>query len=250
MTTQKIALVTGGSRGIGKDIAISLAKKGVDILFTYHSNTLEAEKTVAAITALGRKAFALPLNTADISGFDHFFQQASTILETNFGTNRFDFLINNAGTSLSDSIKDTTEAQFDDMINIHVKGVYFLTQKALNYIQDGGRVINISSAVSRVSFPGVSAYGIMKGAIDVYTRFLAQELGARGISANVVAPGAIFGGGAMEDTPEMRAFVAGVTALGRVGLPDDVGGVVAFLCSDDAKWVNGQRIELTGGMNL
>ncbi|MEO6686675.1 MAG: SDR family oxidoreductase [Dyadobacter sp.] len=250
MTTQKIALVTGGSRGLGKDIAISLAKKGVDILFTYHSNTAEAEKTVAAIMAIGRKAFALPLNTADTSGFDDFFQRASTILETNFGTKRFDFLINNAGTSLSASIKETTEAQFDEMMNIHVKGVYFLTQKALDYIQDGGRVVNISSAVSRVSFPGVSAYGIMKGAIDVYTRFLAQELGARGISANVVAPGAIFGGGAMEDTPETRAFVAGVTALGRVGLPDDVGGVVAFLCSDDAKWVNGQRIELTGGMNL
>ena len=250
MITQKIALVTGGSRGIGKDIAISLARKGVDILLTYRSNEAEAEKTVAAITALGRKAVALPLNTADISGFDDFFRQAADALKITFNTDRFDFLINNAGTSLSAPVTETTEAQFDEMMNIHLKGVYFLTQKALSHIQDGGRIINISSAVTRVSFAGVSAYGIMKGAIDVYTRFLALELGPRGISANVVAPGAIFGGGAMEDTPEIRAWVAGSTALGRVGLPDDVGGVVAFLCSDDAKWVNGQRIELTGGMNL
>lgn len=250
MTTQKIALVTGGSRGIGKDIAMSLARKGVDVLLTYRSNQAEAEKTVDAITSLGRKAVALPLNTADISGFDNFFRQAADVLKTTFGTERFDFLINNAGTSLSAPVAETTEAQFDEMMNIHLKGVYFLTQNALSYIHDGGRIVNISSAVSRVSFPGVSAYAIMKGAIDVFTRSLALELGARGISANVVAPGAIFGGGAMEDTPEIRAFVAGATALGRVGLPDDVGGVVAFLCSEDARWVNGQRIELTGGMNL
>lgn len=250
MTTQKIALVTGGSRGIGRDISIKLAQKGVDILLTYHSNKEEAENTVAAITALGRKAVALALNTTDSSSFDSFFQQASLALKNTFTTDRIDFLINNAGTSLNAAITDTTEAQFDEMMNIHVKGVYFLTQKALNYLRDGGRIINISSAVSRVSFPGVSAYAMMKGAVDVYTRALALELGARGISANVVAPGAIFGGGAMGDTPEMRAFVEGATALGRVGIPDDVGGVVAFLCSNDAQWVNGQRIELTGGMNL
>ena len=250
MTTQKIALVTGGSRGIGRDISIKLAQKGVDILLTYNSNKEEAEKTVAAITALGRKAVALSLDTTDSSSFDHFFSQVSQHLKNTFNTDRIDFLINNAGTSLNAAITDTTEAQFDEMMNIHLKGVYFLTQKALNHFHDGGRIVNISSAVSRVSFPGVSAYAMMKGAIDVYTRALALELGVRGISANVVAPGAIFGGGAMEDTPEIRSFVMGNTALGRVGIPDDVGGVVAFLCSRDAQWINGQRIELTGGMNL
>ena len=250
MTTQKIALVTGGSRGIGREIAIKLAQKGIDVLLTYNSNAAEAEKTVDAITSLGRKAVALQLNTADSSSFEDFFLKVDSALKTGFGTDRFDFLINNAGTSLTAPVWETTEAQLDEMFNIHLKGVYFLTQKSLDHLQDGGRIINISSAVSRVSFQGVSAYGIMKGGVDVYTRFLALELGPRGITANVVAPGAIFGGGAMEDTPQIRAYVAGATALGRVGLPDDVGGVVAFLCSEDAKWVNGQRIELTGGMNL
>ncbi|QHV98783.1 SDR family NAD(P)-dependent oxidoreductase [Spirosoma endbachense] len=250
MTTDKIALVTGGSRGIGKNIALSLAQKGIDVLLTYRSNQAEAQTTVTEIESLGRKAVALPLNTADTSTFDTFFQQVVSTLQTRFGTDRFDYLINNAGTSLSALITDTTEAQFDEMMNIHLKGVYFLTQKALPFLHDGGRIINISSGVTRYSYAGASAYGIMKGAVDVFTRYLALELGGRGISANVVAPGAVFGGGAMEDTPAIREYVAGITALGRVGLPDDIGGVVAFLCSEEAKWVNGQRIELTGGMNL
>jgi len=250
MTNSKIALVTGGSRGIGKDIALSLAKKGIDVLLTYRSNETEAAATVAAIQSLGRKAAALALNTADVSSFDQFFKQVSVTLQDTFGRDRFDFLINNAGTSVQASVVDTTEAQFDEMMNIHLKGVYFLTQKALAQFNDGGRIVNVSSAVARTSFAGSSAYAAMKGAVDVYTRYLALELGSRGITANVVAPGAIFGGGAMVDTPEIRAFVQNITALGRVGLPDDIGGVVAFLCSDDAKWVNGQRIELTGGMAL
>ena len=250
MTTNKIALVTGGSRGIGKDIAIKLAQKGVDIVLTYLSNQTEAEKTVDAITSLGQKAVAISLNTAETGSFDPFFEEVALALRTTFGTDHFDFLINNAGTSNTAPFSETTEAQFDEMMNVHLKGVYFLTQKALPQLRDGGRIVNISSAVSRVSFPGVSAYAIMKGAVDVYTRYLALELGARGISANVVAPGAIFGGGTMGDTPDMRAYVKSMTALGRVGEPDDVGGVVAFLCSEDAKWINGQRIELTGGMNL
>lgn len=250
MSSSKIALVTGGSRGIGQNIALSLAQKGNDIIITYLSNKVSAEKTVASILALGRKAVALPLNTSDMKGFDAFVEQVSDVLTTTFGTSHFDFLINNAGTSIQAPINATTESQFDEMMNIHLKGVYFLTQKMLPLLQDGGRIVNISSAISRVSFPGASAYGMMKGGIDVYTRYLAAELGTRGISANVVAPGAIFGGGTMEDNPDIRKFVEGITALGRVGLPDDVGGVVAFLCSNDAKWVNGQRIEVTGGMSL
>lgn len=250
MTTSKIALVTGGSRGIGKDIALSLAQKGIDVVLTYHSQQADAAAVVAAIEALGRKALAVQLNTAEVNSFDAFFARLTSALQASFGTSRFDFLINNAGTSLQAPFAETTEEQFDEMLNIHLRGVYFLTQKALPLLNDGGRIINMSSATTRVSYPGVSAYGLMKGAVDVFTRYLAVELGARGIAVNVVAPGAIFGGGAMTDTPEMRAFVAQATALGRVGLPDDVGGVVAFLCTDDARWINGQRLELTGGMNL
>jgi NAD(P)-dependent dehydrogenase (short-subunit alcohol dehydrogenase family) len=250
MTTSKIALVTGGSRGLGKNMALSLAQKGIDVILTYHSQQAEAQATVTEIEALGRKALAVQLNTADLSSFDNFYQQVAKALPATFGTSRFDFLINNAGTSLTVPITDTTEAQFDEMLNIHFKGVYFLTQKALPLLNDGGRIINISSATTRSSFAGASVYASMKGAVEVFTRYLAVELGARGISANVVAPGAIFGGGAMTDTPELRAYVAQLTALGRVGLPDDVGGVVAFLCTEEAKWLNGQRIELTGGMTL
>jgi NAD(P)-dependent dehydrogenase (short-subunit alcohol dehydrogenase family) len=250
MTTPKIALVTGGSRGLGKSMALSLAHKGIDVVLTYHSQQAEATAVVAEIEALGRKAVAVQLNAADVSSFDAFYAQVTTALQTTFGTSHFDFLINNAGTSLMATIAENTEAQFDEMLNLHFKGVYFLTQKALPLLHNGGRIINVSSATARVSFAGSSAYASMKGAVEVFTRYLAVELGARGITANVVAPGAIFGGGAMTDTPELRAYVTQITALGRVGLPDDVGGVVAFLCTEDAKWVNGQRIELTGGMNL
>jgi NAD(P)-dependent dehydrogenase (short-subunit alcohol dehydrogenase family) len=231
-------------------MAVHLAQKGIDVLLTYHSQQAEAQATVAEIEALGRKALAVQLNAADLGSFDDFYQRVVEALLAKFGTSRFDFLINNAGTSLTVPIADTTEAQFDEMLNIHFKGVYFLTQKALPLLNDGGRIINISSATTRVSFAGASAYAAMKGAVEVFTRYLAVELGARGIAANVVAPGAIFGGGAMTDTPETRAYVAQLTALGRVGLPDDVGGIVAFLCIEEARWLNGQRIEATGGMSL
>lgn len=250
MTTTKIALVTGGSRGLGRNMALSLAQKGIDVLLTYHSQEAAAAATVAEIEAFGRKAAALPLDAAAISNFDAFYAQVATTLQTTFGATGLDFLINNAGTSLGAPIADITEAQFDEMLNIHFKGVYFLTQKALPLLHDGGRVITISSATTRHSYPGYSAYASMKGAIEVFTRYLALELGERGTAANVVAPGAIFGGGAMLDTPEMRAYIAQATALRRVGVPDDVGGVVAFLCTEEAQWINGQRIELTGGMSL
>ena len=250
MSTSKIALLTGGSRGLGKDMALKLAQQGIDVILTYRSQQAEAAAVVAEIEALGRRAVALPLNAADFSTFEAFFAQVTTVLADTFGTDRFDFLINNAGTSLSAPIAETTEAQFDEMLNIHFKGVYFLTQKALPLLRDGGRIINISSATTRSSFAGVSAYAAMKGAVEVFTRSLALELGSRGIAANVVAPGAVFGGGAMTDTPEIRAWVAQATALGRTAEPDDIGGVVAFLCTDAARWMNGQRIELTGGMVL
>ena len=250
MSTSKIALVTGGSRGLGRDMALKLAQQGIDVVLTYRSQQAEAARVVADIEALGRRAVALPLDAADISAFEAFFAQLGAALHGTFGTDRFDFLINNAGTSLSSPIAETTEAQFDDMLNIHFKGVYFLTQQALPLLRDGGRIVNVSSATTRSSFAGTSVYASMKGAVEVFTRYLALELGPRGIAANVVAPGAVFGGGAMTDTPEIRAWVAQMTALGRTAEPDDIGGVVAFLCSDAARWLNGQRLELTGGMML
>ena len=253
MSQSKIALVTGGSRGLGRNMAIALAKKGIDVVLTYHSNKEEADKVVAEILSLGQKAFALQLDAGNIKSFDGFLEQVTSHLKENTGNTNFDFLINNAGTALYSAFADTTEEQFDTAINIHYKGVFFLTQKALPFINDGGRIINISSGLARFSFPGSSAYGSMKGAVEVLTKYLAKELGSRGIAANVVAPGAIetdFGGGHTRDNKEVNDRIAGLTALGRVGLPDDIGGVVTFLCSDDAKWINGQRIEVSGGIFL
>lgn len=252
-TGNKIALVTGGSRGLGRNMAISLAKKGIDVMLTYHSNKEEADKVVAEIKTMGQKAAAFRLDTGKVAAFDDFIKEVTAYLQEQNGSTNFDFLINNAGTALYALFADTTEEQFDAAVDIHFKGVFFLTQKALPFINDGGRIINISSGLARFSLPGSSAYGAMKGAIEVLTRYLAKELGGRGIAANVVAPGAIatdFGGGRVRDDKEVSAHVASVTALGRVGLPDDIGGVVAFLCTEEARWINGQRIEVSGGMNL
>lgn len=253
METNKTALVTGGSRGLGRNMAISLAKKGIDVVLTYNSNKHEADKVVAAIQALGRKAAAFKLDAGNIKLFDDFFKQLTTYLKEETGSTNFDFLINNAGTALYAPFANTTEEQFDTAMNIHFKGVFFFTQKALPFINNGGRIINISSGLARFAFAGSSAYGSMKGAIEVLTRYLAKELGPRGIAANVVAPGAIetdFGGGHVRDNKEVNDHVASVTALGRVGLPDDIGGVVAFLCTEEASWINAQRIEVSGGMNI
>jgi len=252
-TVNKIALVTGGSRGLGKDMAISIAKKGIDVVLTYNSNKEEADKVVATIQSLGRKAAAFQLDAGNIKSFDAFFEKVTAHLKEKTGNTNFDFLINNAGTALYAAFTDTTEEQFDTALNIHYKGVFFLTQKALKFMNDGGRIVNISSGLARFSFPGSSAYGSMKGAVEVLTKYLAKELGPRGIAANVVAPGAIatdFGGGRVRDNKDINANIAGITALGRVGLADDIGGVVAFLCTEDAKWINGQRIEVSGGMSL
>ncbi|MEE1896946.1 SDR family oxidoreductase [Flavobacterium rakeshii] len=252
-TRTKIAIVTGGSRGLGRNMAISLAQKGIDVIFTYNSNKEKADEVVAEIKSLGQKAIAYQLNTANVSSFEGFIKEATQHLEENTGSPNFDFLINNAGTALYSNFEDTTEEQVDEVFNIHYKGVFFLTQKALPYINEGGRIINISSGLARFSFNGSSAYGSMKGAIEVLTRYLAKELGPRKIAANIVAPGAIetdFGGGHVRDNKEVNNQVASVTALGRVGIPDDIGGVVAFLCTDEARWINGQRIEVSGGMML
>ncbi|MDM1294470.1 SDR family oxidoreductase [Sphingobacterium sp. N143] len=253
MATNKIALVTGGSRGLGRNMALSLAKKGIDVILTYHNNKEEADQVVSMIQSLGQHAAAFQLNAADTKSFNGFIHQVTAHLNAQTGQSTIDFLINNAGTALYAPFMDTTEEQFDEVYNIHYKGVFFLTQKVLPFINDGGRIINISSGLARFAFPGSSAYGSMKGAIEVLTRYLAKELGSRGIAANVVAPGAIetdFGGGHVRDNKETNAHIASVTALGRAGVPDDIGGVVAFLCTEEARWINGQRIEVSGGMNI
>ena len=252
-TTKKIALVTGGSRGLGKNMAINLAKNGNDVVLTYHSNKDEADKVVAEIKDLGQNAVSFQLDAGNINSFDQFIQEVTSYLQEKNGNSNFDFLINNAGTALYSAFAETTEEQFDQAVNIHYKGVFFLTQKALPYLNDGGRIVNISSGLSRFSFPGSAAYASMKGAIEVLTRYLAKELGTRGITANVVAPGAIatdFGGGRVRDDESVNSHIADATALGRAGVPDDIGGVVAFLCSEQARWVNAQRIEASGGMMI
>jgi len=252
-TKSKIALITGGSRGLGRNMALSLAKKGINVILTYNSNQQKADEVVAEIQNLGQKAKAFQLDTSKVNLFEKFFRQLTTYLSEQTGSPNFDFLINNAGTALYAPFMETTEAQFDEALNIHYKGVFFFTQKALPFMNNGGRIINISSGLARFSFPGSSAYAAMKGAIEVLTRYLAKELGSRGITANVVAPGAIatdFGGGHIRDNKEANGHIASITALGRAGLPDDIGGVVSFLCTEDARWVNGQRIEVSGGMNL
>lgn len=250
-TSNKIALVTGGSRGLGRNMALALAQKGFQVVITYNSRQDEAANVVAAIAAAGSKGAALQLNTGDVKSFQGFFTQLKNTLQETFGVSTFDFLVNNAGTGLTTPFTSVTEAQFDDLMNIHLKGVFFFTQQALSLMNDGGRIINISSGLARFALPGSSAYAMMKGGVEVLTRYLARELGQRGITANVVAPGAIatdFNGGMVRDNPEMNARVAANTALGRVGMPDDIGGIVAFLCTEEARWITAQRIEASGGM--
>jgi NAD(P)-dependent dehydrogenase (short-subunit alcohol dehydrogenase family) len=252
-TKNKIALVTGGSRGLGKEMALNLAKKGIDVILTYNSKKEEALEVVKEIEKSGSKASALQFNAGDIKSLGAFIEAVKDVLKKTFDTNHFDFLINNAGIGLYGSLSETTEEQFDMLMNIHFKGVYFLTQKALPVINDGGRIINITTGLDRFSYPGYSAYASMKGAIETLTRYMAKELGARGIAVNAVAPGAIetdFGGGHVRDNKELNKQVASVTALGRVGLPQDIGPVVAFLCTEEARWISGQRIEVSGGVHL
>jgi NAD(P)-dependent dehydrogenase (short-subunit alcohol dehydrogenase family) len=246
-----IALITGGSRGLGKSMALKLAEHGTDVVLTYRSGHAEAEAVVAAIQTLGRRAFALPLDVGKAAGFKSFAEQLRTTLQRHWQRGQFDYLVNNAGIGIHASFADTTEAQFDELVNIHFKGTFFLTQALLPLIADGGRILNISTGLARFALTGYAAYASMKGAIEVLTRYLAKELGARGIAVNTLAPGAIetdFGGGTVRDNADVNAFIASQTALGRVGKPDDIGGVVAALLSKDSGWINGQRIEASGGM--
>jgi len=249
---EKVAIVTGGSRGLGRNTAVNLARRGVNIIFTYHSNQAEAESLIREAEAIGTKAAGFRLDTGDTRSFDGFVADVRKTLQK-WGRNKFDYLVNNAGNSLHAGFEETTEAQFDAIVSVHFKGVYFLTQKLLPLMNDGGRIVNISSGLTRFTIPGISAYAAAKGAVEVLTRYLAKELGERRITANTVAPGAIatdFSDGMVRDNPEVNKRVAEMAALGRVGVPDDVGPMIAAFLSEDNRWVNGQRIEVSGGTAL
>jgi NAD(P)-dependent dehydrogenase (short-subunit alcohol dehydrogenase family) len=249
----RIAVVTGGNRGLGRNTVVSLARKGVSSIITYRSHREEADAVRAEVEALGERAAVLQLDTGRVETFGAFAAELERVLEESWGRGRFDYLVNNAGFGINKSIEQTTEQEFDDLVDVQLKGVFFLTQKLLPLIEDGGRIVNLSSGLARFCHPGRAAYAMMKGGIEVFTRYLAKELGPRGIAANVVAPGAIetdFGGGQLRANADMQRTVAGVTALGRPGVPDDIGPMIASLLSDDNRWVTGQRIEVSGGMYL
>jgi NAD(P)-dependent dehydrogenase (short-subunit alcohol dehydrogenase family) len=251
MNDHPIALITGGSRGLGRSMALKLAAQGTDVILTYRSARAEADAVVARIRDLGRRAAALPLDVGDVRRFPAFVDQLRGVLADQWQRDRFDYLVNNAGVGAHAPIAETTEADFDLLMNVHFKGVFFLTQQLLPLIADGGRIVNVSSGLTRFSLPGYAAYAAMKGAIEVLTRYLARELGGRGIAVNTLAPGAIatdFGGGAVRDNPELNRFVASQTALGRVGEADDIGGALASLLSPGGGWINAQRVEVSGGM--
>jgi NAD(P)-dependent dehydrogenase (short-subunit alcohol dehydrogenase family) len=249
----KIAIVTGASRGLGRNTAIALAKNGVDVIGTYRSNKKEADETAAAINALGRKAVMFQLDTGNVASFGAFVLEMQAALKTVWSRDSFDFLVNNAGIGIHAPFAETSEADFDRLMNIHLKGVFFLTQKLLPLIANGGRIVNLSSGLARFSMPGYAAYAAMKGGVEVLTRYLAKELGPRGIAVNTIAPGAIetdFGGGTVRDNKQVNDLIASVTALGRPGLPDDIGPAIASLLRDENRWINAQRIEVSGGMFL
>lgn len=249
----RIVLITGGSRGLGRSMAEALAAAGTDVIITYHSAEAQAHEVVKGLEAKGRRAAALRLDVRQASGFAAFAEQVKDVLARRFGEEKLDALVNNAGTGLSAPFAETTEAQFDEMVNTHLKSTFFLTQKLVPLIADGGQVLNVSSGLTRFSFPGYAAYGTMKGAVETLTRYLAKELGGRKIRVNVLAPGAImtdFGGGHLRENAQMQGMLSGLTALGRVGVADDIGPAVAALTSPELRWMNGQRIELSGGIFL
>ncbi|MER8550744.1 SDR family oxidoreductase [Mesorhizobium sp. M0976] len=251
MTT--ISIVTGGSRGLGRNTAINIARHGGDVILTYNNGADHANAVVAEIEALGRKAVALRLDVSNVSTFPAFVESVRAALKSTWGGDKFDHLINNAGHGEMAGIAETTEAQFDKLFNVHVKGVFFLTQGLLPLLADGGRIVNFSTGLTRVSYPGFSAYSAAKGAVEILTLYMAKELGGRGITANTIAPGAIetdFLGGAVRDTPAYNDAFAAMIALGRVGLPDDIGPAVASLLGPDNRWITAQRIEVSGGQNI
>ncbi|UYP31678.1 SDR family oxidoreductase [Pseudomonas sp. Z8(2022)] len=249
----KIAIVTGSSRGLGRNTALSIARQGSDVVVTYHSQADTTQAVVAEIQALGRKAVALQLDAGNVASFAGFVQRLRQALSETWQRESFDHLINNAGHGDMASIADTTEAQFDALVNVHFKGVFFLTQALLPLMVDGGRIVNISSGLTRVSYPGFSAYSAVKGAVEVLSLYMAKELGSRGIAVNTVAPGAIetdFLGGAVRDMPDLNKVFADMTALGRVGVPDDIGPMIASLLGEQNRWINAQRIEVSGGQAI
>ncbi|MEI8612850.1 SDR family oxidoreductase [Shewanella sp. PP-He15 brown] len=253
MNTTPIALITGASRGLGKNTALKLAAQGIDIILTYQTNAAAAAEVVAEIEWLGRKAVALPLDVSDSGSFAEFATQVSTVLAHTWQRESFNYLINNAGIGIHVPMAETSIEQFDTLMNIHVKGPFFLTQTLLPQLMDGGSIVNISTGLTRFAIPGFGAYATMKGAVETMTKYWAKELGPRGIRVNVLAPGAIetdFGGGAVRDNEQMNQFLAQQTALGRVGLPDDIGGAISALLSPAAAWITAQRIEASGGMFL
>jgi NAD(P)-dependent dehydrogenase (short-subunit alcohol dehydrogenase family) len=252
MNTNKIALVTGGSRGLGKDMALALAAKGTDIILTYRSKAAEAESTARDIEELGAQAAILELDLSKTNCLPEFLTRFKNVLKEKWQTDRFDFLVNNAGMGATVPFLEVTEDLFDEFLNVHFKNVYFLTQQTVPMINEGGRIINISTGTTRFSNPGYSVYASMKGAVEVLTKYLAKELGARGIRANVVAPGPVetdFNTASIRNNPQLKATLGNLSPLGRVGQADDIGGVIAFLCSPEAAWINGQRIEVSGGIN-
>jgi len=251
--TTTITLVTGASRGLGRNTALAIARGGGDVILTYRSRADEARAVVAEIEALGRRAHAFQLDTGDVSAFPAFVDGLRAVLSSQWGRDSFDHLVNNAGHGDYAPIGQTTEAQFDGLVKVHFKGVYFLTEALLPLIADGGRIVNLSSGLTRVTFPGYAAYAAVKGAVEVLTRYLARELGARGITVNTVAPGAIetdFGGGAVRDNPDINKLFADMTALGRAGVPDDIGPMIASLLAPGNRWVTAQRIEVSGGQGI
>ena len=248
-----IALVTGGSRGLGKSAALKLAEQGTDIILTYRSQASEAAQVVAQIEKMGRRTVALALDVGNTQGFADFTARLRTALDQHWQRKQFDYLLNNAGMGVHASFAETTEANFDALVNVHLKGTFFLTQALLPLINDGGRILNVSTGLTRFASPGFAAYAAVKGAVEVLSRYMAQELGPRRITVNVIAPGAIetdFGGGAVRDNAGLNGLLASQTALGRVGQPDDIGGVIASLLSPANGWINAQRIEASGGMNI